>query len=505
MMELVMFYKKSKKSSLGLYYDDGWYINEHIGRDACITELAEFERLGTQDIMRRWFGDHIVAGRIANADQQLQQEYYSTVQAIVEQEKGYRSSEQQEKLQLDLLEYVQAYGSQGYVMLPQHFLRQLAKAGLGDMRDMRFIYEAGSKTLRVCTMGSKGLDLPEISSNPAAGVDEVIYESLQPLREELTSEEQEYINYVEQAHVDVTNIMSVSGAFTHEDDLDIPVEIENSISDKREEWKKLEESLYLYQPSVALQLLHKSYQEYVTYFSGLYTGLLAGIASHSFVNDMDDIEYMQVSLLLTKTKELYHYNENTKNIELSPPIQVYVSDSQQKILFQLFDVPLSDYEGKSISQLSQDVATRDKALWLAHQNLLALWESSTLLFDEHGKVTSISVPSNSSYVSDLFDKSDPYSHIKGLNLLQKQYLHKRIMARYSGISSADLPDLSTLDMSSIVTRTPDIQTVSQEYVQTHQETHDAIQQIEQTAASVDWREERGRVTFDHRTCMLSSW
>ena len=95
---------------------------------------------------------------------------------------------------------------------------------------------------------------------------------LTPQRESYTSEEQSLISRVEVAHKKLLSLRKVQGVLTHEDELDIPKEVEVLIGDKYKEWEKFKSDLLYYDAEVAVstEILDR-YQEFAKYFEDLYS------------------------------------------------------------------------------------------------------------------------------------------------------------------------------------------------------------------------------------------
>lgn len=95
---------------------------------------------------------------------------------------------------------------------------------------------------------------------------------LTPQRESYTSEEQSLISRVEVAHKKLLSLRKVQGVLTHEDELDLPKEVEVLIGDKYKEWEKFKSDLLYYDAEVAVstEILDR-YQEFAKYFEDLYS------------------------------------------------------------------------------------------------------------------------------------------------------------------------------------------------------------------------------------------
>ena len=95
---------------------------------------------------------------------------------------------------------------------------------------------------------------------------------LTPQRESYTSEEQSLISRVEVAHKKLLSLRKVQGVLTHEDELDLPKEVEVLIGDKYKEWEKFKSDLLYYDAEVAAstEILGR-YQEFAKYFEDLYS------------------------------------------------------------------------------------------------------------------------------------------------------------------------------------------------------------------------------------------
>jgi hypothetical protein len=145
--------------------------------------------------------------------------------------------------------------------LPYYLLIQARRAGLGDLQ--RKFFTRKNNKLEILSMKS------ELSNDVNLDAHQ---QYLTPQRESYTSEEQSLISRVEVAHKKLLSLRKVQGVLTHEDELDLPKEVEVLIGDKYKEWEKFKSDLLYYDAEVAVstEILDR-YQEFAKYFEDLYS------------------------------------------------------------------------------------------------------------------------------------------------------------------------------------------------------------------------------------------
>ena len=122
------------------------------------------------------------------------------------------------------------------------------------------------------------------------------YEATTELRDTLTEEENNLIKPVDAACKKLGEMRSVEMDFwkyidntDHTDELDIPAQLEKTMSKKMQDWEKEKEALKYMQPILAQDYLKNKAKEYFDYFDGLYRGLLTVITSYKCTNDINDV------------------------------------------------------------------------------------------------------------------------------------------------------------------------------------------------------------------------
>jgi hypothetical protein len=94
------------------------------------------------------------------------------------------------------------------------------------------------------------------------------YEATTPLRNSLTEEENLLIKSVDDVCARLSKMRSIEIDFWHDhtDELDIPVQLERTISKKVQDWEKEKDMLYYMEPILAKKYLEEKSQEYYNYF-----------------------------------------------------------------------------------------------------------------------------------------------------------------------------------------------------------------------------------------------
>ena len=113
---------------------------------------------------------------------------------------------------------------------------------------------------------------------------EVSYEKVTPLRETLTDEENKVIAKVEGVKKRLDALRGVESAREdeifggHEDEIDIPVEIEREMTKKAYERENLKESLLYLNVTESKSKLLENRSTYYNYFNSTYMGMLGTIS-----------------------------------------------------------------------------------------------------------------------------------------------------------------------------------------------------------------------------------
>lgn len=158
------------------------------------------------------------------------------------------------------------------------------KAKIGDIEKFLFKYEDG----KIVAVSSKQyvdvtLDFDET---------EIAYEKVTPLRETLTDEENKVIEKVEAVKKKLDALRGVESAREdeifggHEDEIDIPVEIEREMTKKVYERENMKESLLYLNVTESKSKLLENRSTYYNYFNNTYMGMLATISQFTWNNNL---------------------------------------------------------------------------------------------------------------------------------------------------------------------------------------------------------------------------
>lgn len=310
--DLMNFFSESQGAVQWIYYSDQRKVNEDWRKDFSLeTQLpsgfpkselnqkvntfmaSEFGVRWSKEILRlplmwglMWWADVVKNGLWASSidtptetlDPHLQKEFEAKIRKILSQELSYRTLEYQKEVKSQISDFVAQHAQNGqYIELPYYLLIKAQKAGFGDLQRQFFT--------------RKNNKLEKISMKSELGVGSALDAKanyLTPQREAYSAEEKKLIARVESAHQKLSALRSVQGTNSHEDDLDLPTEVESLIGDKYKQREKFKSDLLYYdvESAVEMQVMAR-YQEFAQYFEDLYAGLLISLTIYKTSNDID--------------------------------------------------------------------------------------------------------------------------------------------------------------------------------------------------------------------------
>ena len=480
-LALITYFSPDKKSSLGMYYDDGRYININ-GRwnDKKIT-FAGIEKLSVDQLMFLFTkevkpavgypGIHVqnannISTATGNADEVLNKEFQEKIRAILIKEKWYQTKEGKASAEKEIIAYIQKYGTQWYIKLPYYLINMAKRAGIGNGEYFYFTYKNGQiQTTCPKAYIHEKLDFTWIKVVRSYG---------ENVREQLSPQEQQYITYVEQPYKRLMELRSINGVGSHEDELDLPQEFETQIGNKYKQRVTFKESLLGYTPEIAKDQIQKEYTSYHAYFESLYLALLNEVSSHKFSNDIDGYSYL-MSVMGNMQRGFFDLENKD--------VLAGVLPADETKLFQT-TIKSRKLRGKTIVELasSKDEGEKKKGLWWAQQVLRTLLEWRTLSLNETtGKIENI----HSGWSSISLDK---YEKQLTNNLDEKKYI--------------DLTDLNQVALPTVWEST--IKTLGDKEEKAHNTSLDVTKQIEGTLANVVRQDQRGNVLYDDKKNTITS-
>ena len=221
-------------------------------------------------------------------DDELNVEFRNKLRSLIKEELLNHTVENKEKVKNEILEFVKKHSKDwNYIELPYFLILEAKKAGLWDLQ--RQFFKRDNDKLEICYL--------HWEINQTAIIDNCEKSYISPARESFTKSEHYYINRVESAIQKINKIREKQWfGFTrelhHEDDLDIPIEIEHIISDKTKEWNAFKQTILLYDSQRAANTeIYNKYEEYATYFENLYKWMLISLSWFCCSNDIDTNTY----------------------------------------------------------------------------------------------------------------------------------------------------------------------------------------------------------------------
>lgn len=501
-LELMNFFKEDKWDVLGIYYTNWWKLNINNQIDNVSFDLNDFETRSAKLMTDHLFtyrdsktGKKIKRQEILNTatdnwDDWLNDAYINDVSSIINQEKLYTTKKYKEQTEDNISKYISDNSQWNYIELPYSLITKWLKTQIWDLRYYMFKYENNK------IVATTRWDLIHNTLN--FNKYNLKYEKIWKTREKLTDIENKLILNVDQAHDKLEELRSVSWSnlswWTKQDDLDIPKELEKTISKKRKKRQDIKNSLYYTSVIVSETSLKSSYEQYLNYFDWLYIWLLSMVNNSSLSNDVDNIDYFNQSLMFTKWWLLSLDKEKWVSI----PESVLNKNQIQAFYTLLNEIP--DKENKSILYFlkSKNKQDQQKWLWFAKQLLRSILESSNLSFDQKtGSIKDIKSP--------LSTISKKYSWVLSLwwlwvlissGIYNKQevvMLQKRLNINLSKEYKDSAALIEKLDIKNEDIKQSNIAKVEQKDVESYTNISEIEQEIISTQDDIDWEGKRWRI------------
>jgi len=321
-MELMKHFSTSEDNVHGLYYKDGWYIND----DRAIDEKFDLTYLDDKQLSDKEVSaqtDKIIKRLVyrfnsssyyytsvygtefdENAgydvrkesidtpteavDKYLNDEFETRFRQIIQEELSFRTTEKKQDIKNQIYEFVKNFSKEDwYVEIPYYLVISAKRAGLGDLEKVQFSYRNG----KIVAVG-------QVHDLRAIGDLEVEKEYIERARDKFTPEEMQYINLVGSAREKVEDLKKVQGSrwifwTGFEGDLDIPTEISVDISQHSKDWNTFKGRLLCYDPATAQNKLLYEYNDYYEYFTSIYRWILLKLNTFRCTNDVDTMGYFQ--------------------------------------------------------------------------------------------------------------------------------------------------------------------------------------------------------------------
>ncbi|HRX63766.1 MAG TPA: hypothetical protein P5060_01540 [Candidatus Absconditabacterales bacterium] len=426
--DIMDFYNAGNQDSTGLYYDNGWRVNQDLDWTQKFQYLAfgdlvgmiaqgldlkfDLNQIDTENMSADEVYNKIIEGKsfadyistvpwhdhlpkaegldsaIEAADQKIIAEFKAKAKVIIEREIGYRDNK--EKYEQKIVDFVktQSQGREGYLEIPYDMVIEAKKAKIGDIENYLFKYE-NNQIIALST----GYHINESLNFDKTNID-VDYEALSPLRESLSPEEKAIVDRVSASHQRLEKLRSLQSGWkkilpnSQKDDLDIPVEIERQMSKKWHDRKDIEGSLLYMTPLSSQLILEEKWEEYYNYFEDTYIGIMATVSQFSRGDKMGNIGHMNSAFAWSNAKII---DIDPSNNELFISNNIELEDDEKYFLLHYIKKTKDEETGKTVEELlkSTDDNEIKKGTWMSKQILISILESETIVFTENGEIKRI--------------------------------------------------------------------------------------------------------------------
>ncbi len=505
-LDLILYFTPEKKDSLGMYFDDGWYINVNNWSDREFT-LNFLDTATPENIVYRFFEGHgftrntidTIDTSTENSDDVLNLEYRNRVSKIVKEEKIFQTSAKNREVQKEIVEYISLYGKEAYVKLPYNLINDAKRAWLGNVEYFFFKYSGGN--IDACT--SKAY-VDEKINIESISWEWILFKKMyiENVREEFSDEEKKYIEYVEYAHDRLAQLRAIKWVWSHEDELDLPEEFERLIGDKYKERLNFKESLLWYDPNVAAKELVQKYAMYHDYFENLYMAILIEVSWRKFSNDIDSYEYLLSTL---SHMDIWFFDFEKKILK-----EGILSKKETEKLYKIINE--KKIFGKTIQELiqSSDEEERNKGFWWAKQILKTFLESKTLSLDENARIENI----NSGEITERTWAFAlwPFWPVAGIAANVNYDMRKKTVME--DMLEKNLREelylwYVDIDTSNIASKNPEeikVKKLTEKEQKTYDISLETLKMIELTQNNVVRQDQRGNLMFDpEKSTITSRW
>lgn len=433
-LDIVNFYSASNQDSTWIYYDNWWRINKDLDRNQKFKYLFTWQiipmiiawldvRFDLREIDSENMTADQVYSRIINweiwtkfitaipesilwkaewldssieaADQKIIEEFKKKTKAIIDREIWYR--DQKEVYEKKLVDFIKTQCSdrEWYVEIPYDLVIECKKAKIWDIENYLFKME-NWKIVALSTGNSidKILNFDKTKQ-------EIKYEALTPLREEITIEEKAIIEKVSISHNRLEDMRVLQSWWaklwnTHRDELWIPIALEKEISNKWLEREKIERSLLHLSPISAKMYLQQNWEIYYSYFEDTYIWMMATISQFKMSDDLWNIDHMNKAWSWV-WRDVVEVKDNAITI----PESIILEDDEKYYLLkytkEVKDIDTDKTAEQLLLATKDDEKTwmsiedqKEKWKWMVKQILISVLEAETIYFDTNWKPKSIS-------------------------------------------------------------------------------------------------------------------
>lgn len=522
MFELMSFYDEASDDTKGIYYDNermvnndentfGWdrRYNQNQGMfflggvipNAIINRFSTIDRdwelddidkknMTADEVYSKFDGVLMLDSKVDVADKEAVEEFKAEIKKIIEEEIAAKAPEKKKEVEQEIADFVKTQSkalgdtsevaedgsltytgttTSWYVEIPYNLVIKAKKAKIGDIEKFLFKYEDG----KIVAVSSKQYVDVTLDFDTA----EVSYEKVTPLRETLTDEENKVIAKVEGVKKRLDALRGVESAREdeifggHEDEIDIPVEIEREMTKKAYERENLKESLLYLNVTESKSKLLENRSTYYNYFNSTYMGMLGTISQFTRNDNLWSFTRMSQARAWIG-KERYKLDDagniTFDHLDLEDDEKEYILEYIQKSY---------QWETKTVAELLKSTSEDEKAKGerMLDQIMVSVFESETLFMDEKiGNIRQINQQKDS-YDADV---------------------EKRVQANLGDATYVNVIDtLTAIDETKVKTQTPEIKEVSKVEKEIYTEVNEVLATIIETMNNVDRWYGRGELKF----------
>lgn len=508
MMQLIGHFSSSNANTYGLYYDDGWYINN----DYEIDQKLEFGNLDNKELSEKvlakevkkiinsnfyspmsltWWPVDLAANYLwilplqrksiidtptETIDTNLSQELEKKLSSIVYEECLYRTKEYKTKIKQSISDYIKKYAIDGkYIELPHYLVENAIKSGLWDLTSV------------LCTYRDNKLVMISPDHTHNIHIDDVVLEYIEPVRKNFSHSEQQYINEIEFSHKQLEKVRGITWTWSHQDDLDLPQEIEIEISKQYKERQQQKNRLLYISSDQAKVQLQNAHGKYTQYFNTIYRWIISSWHSFWNTNDIDSADLFG-SVMMDHSKKWIDTKTGKlkKNKEwelLFAPRWVEFEKTYDKIFESYI------YKWKKIENYLHSKNPEERKLWawLSKTIVFTLLEISSLALDNNAEIESFNTTGTWIYLPMITDyKNDAIS---------KQF-YKRLEKNLSQTLNLNPIEIENQSVYHKQIEDLNIYTLTHRQKKTVDITHILQKKIEHTAQEVVRQGKRWNIVYD---------
>lgn len=481
MFSLMWFYSEYHNDVKGIYYDDEWMVNDNGYADSgWELDAIDKENMSVIQVYANFGNVFMLDSKVEVADNESILEFRKEMKKIIEEEIAAKAPEKKEEVETKIVDFVKAQSKaiwesasvaengaleytwatkQWYVEIPYNLVIAAKKAKIGDIEKFLFKYE-NDKVVAVSSKQYVDISLDFDSAD-------IDYEKVTPLRSVLTEEEKSVIDKVDAVKKKLDALRAVASSREdnifgwHEDELDIPVEIEREMTKKVYERENVKESLLYLDIADAKGKLSENWNSYYQYFNGTYMGMLATISQFTMNNNLWSFTRMSQARAWT-SKEKYTIDDawvlSFDHLELEDDEKEYIVEYTKK-----------SYQGetKTVEELlkSTDETEKQKGEWMLDQIMIWVFESETLFINP--------ITGN---IKEIYQEKDSYD----------TDVEKRITDNFTKNTYVDvITTLANIDDTTITKETQEIKKVSKVEKGTYEWINETLSTIIDTMNNVD--------------------